>query len=229
VSTFYADAKSLVVEYLQSMDGAGLAPADAIAAANDVLTLDAETTELLVQKAPDEVGFLHGIFEEYLAGFFAASWDIEAQKTLITERIGDPNWTNVLLSVLYNLSRPNEVEILVRVALGASADQSHAKLSRQLAAEVAFGDFRCPPKYALEVAMEVFATIERGPWPQERQALLGLALDAGAAGPLTEPLKRKLADWMPDAIHYRANVYEAMAKWKADNQLGCEDKPGGGA
>lgn len=215
-STPYVEAKNVVVEYLQSMDGAGLAPADAITAANDLLTLDAETTGLLVQKAPDEIGFLHGTFEEYLAGYFAASFDIEVQKALIGERIGDPQWMNVLLSVLHNLSRPNEVETLVRVALGAADDQSHAKLSRQLAAEVAFGDFRCPPKYALEIATEIFETIESGPWPQERQTLLGLALDAGTAGPLTEPLKRKLLDWMPDAIQFRANVYRAMADWKAD-------------
>jgi hypothetical protein len=218
-STPYADAKNVIVEYLQSTDGAGLAPADAVAAANDLLTLDAETTGLLVQRAPDEVGFLHSIFEEYLAGCFAASFDIEKQKMLVDERIGDPKWINVLLSMLHNLSRPNEIETLVRVALGRADDQSHAKLARQLAAEVAFGAFRCPPKYALEIATEVFATIESGSWPQERQALLSVVLDAGALSPLTDSLRRKLSDWMPDSIQFRVNIYRAMAEWKSDPQL----------
>jgi hypothetical protein len=217
--TSYTDARRVVVGYLQSMDGAGLEPAEAIRAANDLLTVDAETTGLLVQKAPDEIGFLHGVFEEYLAGFFAASLDIEAQKSLIGDRIGDPKWTNVLLSMLHNVPRPSEVESLVRVALNAPDDQSQAKLSRQLAAEVAFGDFRCPPKYALEIAADVFCTIETGPWPQERQTLLNIALDSGTAGPLSEPLKRKLAVWMPDAVRYRSKIYQAMADWKANPQL----------
>jgi hypothetical protein len=217
--TSYTDARNVVVGYLQSMDGAGLEPAEAIKAANDLLTVDAETTGLLVQKAPDEIGFLHGVFEEYLAGFFAASLDMEAQKLLIGDRIGDPKWTSVLLSMLHNVPRPSEVESLVRVALGASDDQSHAKLSRQLAAEVAFGDFRCPPKYALKIAVDVFSTIETGPWPQERQTLLSIALDSGTAGPLSEPLKRKLAVWMPDAVRYRSNIYGAMAEWKANPEL----------
>jgi hypothetical protein len=217
--TSYTDARKVAVEYLQSMDGAGLEPAEAIRAANDLLTVDAETTGLLVQKAPDEIGFLHGVFEEYLAGLFAASLDIEAQKLLIGERIGDPKWTSVLLSMLHNVPRPSEVESLVRVALSASDDQSHAKLSLQLAAEVAFGDFRCPPKYALKIAADVFSTIETGPWPQERQTLLNIALDSGTAGPLSEPLRRKLAVWMPDVANYRSNVYGAMAEWKASSEL----------
>ena len=51
-STPYLEAKNVLVGYLQSMDGAGLASAEAIAAANDLLTVDAETTGVLVQKAP---------------------------------------------------------------------------------------------------------------------------------------------------------------------------------
>ena len=206
-STPYTDARAVVVEYLQSMDGAGLTPADAILAANDLLTLDAETTGLLVQKTPDEIGFLHAIFEEFLAGSFASTLEVERQKVLIAEHIGDQKWMNVLLAMLHSIVRAPEVEALVRVALSAPHDQSHAKLSRQLAAEVIFGEFRCPPKYALEIAAEIFETIERGSWPQERENLLSLVFDAGAAGPLTEPLRHKLAAWMPNAIPFRTNVY----------------------
>ncbi len=213
------EAKKFLVEYLQSLEGAGLPAADAISAANELLTIDAETTGLLVQRSPDEIGFLHAIFEEHLAGCHAVTFPIDDQKKLIIEKSGDERWLNVLLAMLRGINRRNEVEMLIRASREAATDPVTQVLTRRLATEVAFGDFSCPPQYAQEIAREAFDVIETGGWTPERIGLLSIALEAGWNAPVSPLLKERLGQWFPDSIQYRQNVYAGMTDWPRDDAL----------
>ena len=121
--------------------------------------------------------------------------------------------------MLHNQYRQNEVEILVRVALGRRTTK-HTRSYR--------GNSR--PKWR----SAIFGALPHMRWKSRRRSSRQSRVDhgrrrgrlcwvsrltRGATGPLTEPLKRKFVNWMPDAIHYRAGVYGAMADWKADDQL----------
>ncbi|MBZ9662280.1 hypothetical protein LB523_24835 [Mesorhizobium sp. ESP-6-4] len=213
------EARRHLVEYLQSMDGAGLPSQSAISAASELLTIDAETTGLLVQRSPDEIGFLHGVFEEYLAGCHAATLVLDDQKKLIIEKSGDERWSNVLLSMLRSIRRRSEVEMLVAAARKAATDPVGRMLTLRLATEVAFGDFSCPASYAQELATETFDVIEMGSWLSERSTLLSIVLELGWNSPNSARLKEKLEQWFPNSIQYRQNVYLGMADWPHDNEL----------
>jgi len=58
----FSEARTIIVEYLQSLDGAGLPPREAIAGAKELLSVDADTAGLVIEKAPEEVGFVHAVF-----------------------------------------------------------------------------------------------------------------------------------------------------------------------
>jgi hypothetical protein len=218
-SILVAEAKKFLVEYLQSMEGAGLPAAAAISAANELLAIDAETTGLLVQRSPDEIGFLHMLFEEHLAGCYAATFPLDDQKTLMVEKSGDERWLNVLLAMLRGIKRRNEVEILVKSACEAATDPVTQVLTRRLATEVAFGDFSCPPQYAQEIAREAFDVIETGGWMPERAELLSIALEASWNASVSPLLKERVGQWFPESIPHRQYVYSGLTAWPRDEEL----------
>jgi hypothetical protein len=76
------EARTIIVEHLRSLDGAGLTTRDAIAGAKELLSVDAETAGVLIERAPQEIGFVHALFEEALAGFHLACWRLQDQEEM---------------------------------------------------------------------------------------------------------------------------------------------------
>ena len=61
-------AKEHIRVYLCDQELHGFSIEHAVAAANEMLAVNAETVGLLIEKVPGEIGFAHAIFEEYPSG-----------------------------------------------------------------------------------------------------------------------------------------------------------------
>ena len=76
--------------------------------------------------APEEVGFVHIVFEEMLAGLHLAGWKLHDQEEFIKRSAGNPRWTTTILAMLHTLTRPSDIDLLLRrmvsSELAAAAD-----------------------------------------------------------------------------------------------------------
>ena len=214
------EARSIVRDFLKDPDhGAGLATADAVAAATEILNVDAESGGLLIEKAPSEVGFVHSVFEEVLAGAHLAGQPLDEQKNFITQYGGDPRWSITILAMLHALTRTSDVDFLTEslmpVALRASTD-----FGRQaLVAEVIFGDFACSARLATKLTPTFLELVSSDTWEPHRQTVTRLIVEAALSGAARQPIREKADTWFPSPIKFRANLYPALEHWPKDLSL----------
>jgi hypothetical protein len=214
-----SEAKTIIVEHLQSMDGVGLSSRDAIAGAKELLSVDADTAGLLVEKAPEEIGFVHAVFEEALVGLHLARWSIEHQVEFIKTHGGNPRWSTSILSMLHALTRPSDVDLLVRTVMSPELTAAADVIRQTLVAEVIFGDFRCSPRLAAELTPTFIQLVTTETWFPHREALLRLILEGAVSSSARESVRNKPHEWFPDPLMYRGRIYPALRHWPKDSAL----------
>lgn len=104
------EAKKTMAQFLR--DSEGLSQQRSTVGADELLGVTSETAGLLVEKAPGEIAFVHSLFEEVLAGEHLSGLDLQAQCALMQAHSGDHRWTNVLLSLVHQLTRAQDVDSL---------------------------------------------------------------------------------------------------------------------
>ena len=210
------EARKIIVEYLQSDDGAGLPRRDALDGAKELLSVGADTAGLVVEKAPDEVGFVHAVFEEMLAGVYLASLTLQAQENFVKLNAGNPRWTTSILAMLHTLNRPSDIDSLLRCIISAELAAAANVVRQALVAEAIFGDFKCSPRLAAEVAPGFFRLVSGETWFPHRETILRLILEAAASSGAREFVRDKPHEWFPDPLAYRERIYPALKYWPKD-------------
>jgi hypothetical protein len=211
-----SEAASLVREYLQSLDGAGLTPRDAITGAQELLSVDADTAGLVVEKAPAEISFVHAVFEEMLAGFHMAGWTVRAQEEFVKCNAGNPRWTTSILAMLHMLTRPSDIDLLVRRMVSSELVASADVVRQALVAEIVFGDFRCSPRLAADLTPNFFLLVTGDTWFSHREGIFRLILEAAVSGRSSQIVRDKVHDWFPNPITHRVSIYPALRYWPKD-------------
>jgi hypothetical protein len=191
---------------------------DAEQRARRLLTFGEEVLGILVRKSPEEVGFLHRAFQEFLAAKHIASLPLVAQIGLFASRAADARWRDVLLFVAEAASRPNDVEQLVEAietvrSGGPAADWSISLLL----ADITFGDARRPAALTRRLALGFCDLVETGADLSERTEVLRRVI-AGLSNEQTAALVRpRLATWFPAWSDYsRTDVFGLIADWPPD-------------
>ena len=215
-----SEAMTIIVEYLQSLDGAGLPPRDALAGAKELLSVDAETAGLVIEKAPEELGFVHAVFEEMLAGLHLAGWKLQDQQEFVERNAGNPRWTTSILAMLHTLTRPSDIDLLLRRMVSSELPAAADVVRQTLVAEVVFGDFRCSPRLAAELTPDFFRHVTSETWFPHRERVLRLILEAAASSGCRESVRDKPHEWFPDPMIFRGRIYPALKHWPKDTA--CE-------
>jgi hypothetical protein len=213
------EARVVIVEYLQSLDGAGLPPRDAIAGAKELLTVDADTAGLLIEKAPEEIGFVHAVFEEALVGFHLARWHLKDQGEFIKTNGGNPRWTTSILAMLHALTRPSDIDVLVGAMTSPELAAAADVVRQTLAAEVIFGDFCCSPRLAAELTPAFIRMVTTDTWFPHREALLRLILESAVSSSARESVRDRPHEWFPDPLTFRERIYPMLKYWPKDAAL----------
>ncbi len=212
-------ATRIVSTHLESLDGAGLARADAVLGAKELVTVGPEATGLIVERAPQEVGFIHAIFEEALAGFHLASLPIAEQIAFVQLNAGDARWSTCILAMLHSFSRPSDVEQVVKAIHGAAVEPAQVPAQKAIIAEAVFGDFKCTPRLTRDLSSSFFVEVAQDGWFPYRQRLLRNIVEASASGRSSPEVKAHAAAWFPDPENYRHSLYRALRTWPEDEAL----------
>ncbi len=213
------EAKTLIVEYLQSLDGAGLPLSEAIAGAKELLSVDADTAGLLIEKAPEEIGFVHAIFEEALVGFHLAGWKLQDQEDFVRGHSGNPRWTTSILATLHALTRQSDIDVLVRAMTSSELTAAADVVRQALVAEAIFGDFRCSPRLAADLTPGFIRLVTSETWFPHREGVLRLILEGAVSGSARESIRSKPHEWFPDPVAFRESIYPALKYWPKDAAL----------
>ena len=214
-----SEARAIIVGYLKSMDGAGLPPHDAIAGAKELLSVDSDTAGLLIEKAPEEFGFVHAVLEEMLAGVHLAGWKLLEQEDFVRRNAGNPRWTTTILAMLHTLTRSSDIDGLVRCMVAPELTAAADVARQTLVAEAIFGDFKCSPRLAAELSPDFFQLVTSEEWFPHRETLLRLILDSASSSRSRESVRNKPHEWFPDSLEYRERIYPALKNWPKEEAL----------
>jgi hypothetical protein len=139
---------------------------------------------------------------------------------LVRERAADPRWSNIILCLLHELQRPNEVDRILTVIREVQGDLVALTSRDLLLAEATFGEFKTSPRLVSELADSVFEQIEVGRLPTVRRALAVQAVE-GLSSPIAGPrVSQKLSEWFPRWHSYGlAQVFQTIGDWPEDSEI----------
>ena len=191
----------------------------ALAIADEILAVNSETVGLIVEKAPNDVGFAHASLEEFLSALHIQSWRFTELLAFVEEKAGDPRWRNVLRNLVAINTRPSEIDAIVAAVKSAETDAAGDFSRRQLLAEIAFSPSRMSAGTALRLADATFDIIEGPGVESERAAMIRAALQGLSDSVLQGEVERRLGRWAPRRDAYPGQIFSALATWPADDTL----------
>jgi hypothetical protein len=186
-------------------------------AANEMLAANAETVGVLAERAPGEIGFAHGVFEEYLAAEDVHRRALPEIIKFVRAQSGAPLWRNVISNLISLLPRPTEVETVVAAIEDARASETNREstISRDiLLADIAFNSSRKQPATAQRLLDRAFKTIECGDWMLARREALNAALTDVGEATLPTRVDDRLGSWAPRRAKYLSDLFETLGGWK---------------
>lgn len=190
----------------------------AFAIAAELLAVNAETVGLIVEKAPEEVGFAHASLEELLTAIHIQSWRLPDLLEFVAVRAGDPRWRNVLRNLVALSVRASEVDDIIGAIENAQLDALGDLSRRRLLADIAFSPSKIAPQTARRLTQDAFAIIDGFGAEAERAALMASCLDALSDPLLAVEVERRTRRWAPRRLQYPNELYSALAAWPADDQ-----------
>jgi len=192
--------------------------ADALELADQIVAVGAEAIGILVEKSPQELGFVHRSFQEFLAARHLSTLSFGVQKERFAALFTNPQWHEVLLCLCYLTTRSGEVDALLGIVEEAHLPPDLEPARQAFLAQVVFGDLHSSASVASRLAANAFAQIEAGTWLPLRERLLEHALGGLHSDLLRAETENRVATWYPARHEYPANAYRAMAGWPPDRE-----------
>ncbi len=191
-------ADEVVSRFLQDDQmGFGLDRKEARRQSRVLLNFGEQSLGLLVEKGPEELGFLHRSFQEHLAAEHIARMPFTEQSEFVRQHCTDPAWREVLLSLFHLTKRPEEVAEFVRVINDRARSLADRFTRDTLLCEIAVGDFQCPVTLAKRICGDIVTEIESSPWLLHRQRLLRSLLLGLFSPKLRELIQDCIRLWIP--------------------------------
>lgn len=215
-----AAAREVLRIYLSSPQGIDLAESDAAAAASEILSVNAETQGLIVEKAPGEVGFVHASFEEFLGAEHIGGWPFSEIETFVCAHAADGHWRNVITNLLGTIQRRDEFDTLVAIIEAHDSDDLAQFNRYALLGDIAFGAATRSPANAKRLALATMDRVESADWlPTRREALASVM--KGVLDPaLKIEVEQRLGRWLPARPSYsRASLINKFGAWRPSSSL----------
>lgn len=215
-----ATAREILRTYLASSQGFDLADPDAAAAAGEILSVNAETQGLVVEKATGEVGFVHASFEEFLSAEHVGGWSFSEIEAFVSAYAGDGRWRNVITNLFGRIQRRDEFERLVAVIETLDSDELARFNCQALLGDIAFGAAMRAPTTARRLALATMDRVETEDWLPARREALASVLKGLPDPALKAEVEQRLGRWLPGRLSYRrASMIQAFGAWQPTKQL----------
>ena len=194
-------------------------PGEALQLAQELLAVSADTIGILVEKSPQEIGFPHRAFQEFLAARHLHNLSFDEQKGEFKRLFGSPQWHDALLCLCHLNTRTDEVDSIIDIAEGVNFPIEFEPARKLFLAELAFDDLNCSVTCAEKIANRTFLEIETGTWPPLREQLFDRVQDGLFSDSLRQTVQTRIQRWFPERFVYRSSVYEAMASWSPASDM----------
>ncbi|RZL04179.1 MAG: NACHT domain-containing protein [Rubrivivax sp.] len=214
-----ASGREILRAFLASPLGFAIDSTQAARAAGEILSVNSETQGLIVEKGPNEIGFVHASFEEYLGAEHIGGWSFEAITDFVRNHAGEARWRNVITNLLGYLQRRDEVDRLVAVIEEPCIDEL-SQLNRQaLLGDIAFGISARVPTTAKRLALAAMQRVESEDWLPARREALGSVLRGLSDPTLKTEIAKHLARWLPSRQSWPASLIETLGSWQPTQEL----------
>lgn len=216
-----AEARANLADFLTDEGSYALPPADATAAARELLAVNSETQGLIIEKAQDELGFVHASFEEYLCAEYLGRLPFQEVKDFVHENAKESRWRNVIVHLLSGLARRDEIEKLIEV-IGTveNGEDEYSKHHRErLLDEAAVAIVSRAPQTARKLVKSTIARLEKDDWMPTRRSALASLLSYHADPSLSEAIVPRISQWLPGRIAYRSPLIDALGDWDASDEV----------
>lgn len=220
----------------------GYPPAEARSVAAEALKMAEDEYGILVPQGAKQVGFVHRVIGDHLAGRHLAELSLETQGTTFTDHHRDASWTDVLLAALNAQPNKHTVanaldDLIMELDRHPPARWPHDVLNRQatwrfLAAALA-ADVSLAPRKIQEFVTAVVAQVESSPSLIYRADLVTSLVQASPTPGYWRHLKPTFTRWLnatrPDpgaaiyALRELPSSYDAQIQRIAFQTLRHED------
>ncbi|MFM0122682.1 NACHT domain-containing protein [Paraburkholderia sp. RL18-101-BIB-B] len=206
-------ARQQIKKFLSDPDGYAFSVEQALSVTNEILAVNAETVGLLVEKGPEEIGFVHASIEEYLASVHIHSWPLDSILIFVGRNAGSIRWRSVLTDLIVSTKRRTETEAIISAIEAATTDTLGSIQRRILLSEVAFGPAEIHRTTAQRLADKSIAIIESSGWETERRAHLSAFLEGIHNPTLSQDIVYRMQEWGMRSEDYLSSFYRVAIRW----------------
>lgn len=211
------EAVNILRAHLKSEDlGPGIEGSRALALARELLRDARERLGILSEVGSRRLAFLHRSVQEHLCAAHISRFSLPAQ-TEIVEKVGaEPQWEEVVLSLIYLTTRPVDVDVLIE-SLRIARRQPGPREGDPLFAEIGIGKFGSSARVARELVDESAGLCETFARPSVAEGIARRLLDGLGSSASDELIRKRLYGWMQPRPWSLQGLYSSMEGWPADD------------
>jgi hypothetical protein len=218
------DCKTLFCDFLNDdVNGPGLSNYEAKHQALSIINHAQTGLGLIVERAPDELGFFHLTIQEYLAAQAMVRKDEEEQLAWLVRIWNKPKWHEVVLA-WFSIrgidqgkgATQRAIDCLKKTAITPWEQLELILLRTELAAN----DLGLSPREARSTIEEAADQVETSPYPEIRQSL-ARQITLGLRTPsIANICEARLSNWIPGRSEWsREQLLKVLGGWKSSNDL----------
>lgn len=196
------EMRKLIVESMTDDEVLGYERTAARQITDAVLTMAEDEFGLIVSQGAGAVGFLHRVVLDHMAGQYLATLDDADQIEAVQQRVHDPAWRDVLLTLLTAQVSPRATESLLAAALNSGYQSWEDVDGFELLAEALAAGARLTPRSQTAHMNSLIERVEQHPSTRHRAnlitALVGTLASQSAHTRLLPTMKRWLNALRPD-------------------------------
>ena len=208
---------------IDDIDGPGLSNYDAKDKAKAVIDYAQIGLGLVVERAPNELGFFHLTVQEYLSALAMVRKDENEQLDWLSRVWDQPRWHEVVIawfSIRGTEQGKNTTQRAIdHIKQCAKGEWARLQLLR-LRTELASGELGLSPREARATIEEAADEIETTPFPELGQEL-ARHITLGLRSPsVANQCESRLAKWLPARSDWdRAGLLQAFGNWSMADDL----------
>lgn len=218
------DCQTVFCDFLtDDINGPGYPPYEARHQAKSVIDYAQTGLGLVVERAPDELGFFHLTIQEYLAAQAMVRKEEQEQLDWLAEVWDQSRWHEVVLA-WFSIMGSEHGRGITQRAIGhlkriASSPLARLQLLR-LRTELAVGDLGLSPREARATIEEAANQVETTPFPELRQKL-ARHITLGLRSPsVARQCEKRIANWVIARSEWeRARLLEVFGNWQISGDL----------
>lgn len=218
------DCRTVFCNFLtDDINGPGYSPYEAEHQAKSVIDYAQTGLGLMVERAPNELGFFHLTVQEYLAAQAMVRKEEQEQLDWLAGVWNQSRWQEVVLAwfsimgaELGKGTTQRAIDYLKRIAMDPLAQLQLLRLRTELAA----ADLGLSPREARVTIEEAANQIETTPFSELRQELARHITLGLRSSSVASQCEKRLADWIPARSEWdRASLLKAFGNWQMSEDL----------